>query len=179
MSRTEQLASAYGRQVSLPWSDRLSGHERVWFVVYPPADERKLRTSLQLFEIETTRAGHGWVECDVTDALSAWLSGIDYRESYFECPEDLDPLLPDLVEHVTERIRERLLDPSAGPSAVVAVVGLASLFGFARVSAVVDAVRDEIRGRLAVFFPGQYDGQCYRLLDAQDGWDYLAVPITL
>lgn len=179
MNRTEQLAAAYERHVSLPWSDHLSGHERVWFVVYPPADERKLRKRLQLFEMATQRAGHKWIQCDVTHALSQWLSGIEYRESYFECPEDLDPLRPELVEYVAQRIREKLSDPAAGSSSVVAVIGLASLFGFVRVSTVIEAIRDEIPGRLAVFFPGEYDGHLYRLLDAQDGWDYLAVPITV
>ena len=36
-----------------------------------------------------------------------------------------------------------------------------------------------IQGRLAVFFPGAYAQNHYRLLDARDGWNYLAVPITL
>ena len=34
-------------------------------------------------------------------------------------------------------------------------------------------------GRLVVFFPGQFEQNNYRLLDARDGWNYLAVPITL
>jgi hypothetical protein len=37
----------------------------------------------------------------------------------------------------------------------------------------------DIRGRLVVFFPGEYEDNNYRLLDARDGWNYLAVPITL
>ena len=36
----------------------------------------------------------------------------------------------------------------------------------------------DIRGRLLVFFPGQYEHNNYRLLDARDGWNYLAIPIT-
>ena len=32
---------------------------------------------------------------------------------------------------------------------------------------------------LSIFFPGQYEQNNYRLLDARDGWNYLAVPITL
>jgi hypothetical protein len=30
-----------------------------------------------------------------------------------------------------------------------------------------------------VFFPGVYENNNYRLLDARDGWNYLAVPITM
>jgi hypothetical protein len=40
-------------------------------------------------------------------------------------------------------------------------------------------VEGDIRGRLVIFFPGEYDSNNYRLLDARDGWNYLAVPITL
>jgi hypothetical protein len=47
-----------------------------------------------------------------------------------------------------------------------------------KVSSLVDRVGDAIAGRLLVYFPGQYDHNTYRLLDARDGWNYLAVPIT-
>jgi hypothetical protein len=36
-----------------------------------------------------------------------------------------------------------------------------------------------VRGRLVGFFPGQYEQNNYRLLDARDGWNYLAVPISI
>jgi hypothetical protein len=60
----------------------------------------------------------------------------------------------------------------------VAVFGVGALFGFTRVSRVLKLVEPYIRGRLVVFFPGVYDQNNYRLLDARDGWNYLAVPIT-
>jgi hypothetical protein len=44
---------------------------------------------------------------------------------------------------------------------------------------VLKKVVNDIRGRLLVFFPGEYEDNIYRLLDARDGWSYLAVPITL
>jgi hypothetical protein len=44
---------------------------------------------------------------------------------------------------------------------------------------VLKEVVKDIRGRLVVFFPGEYEDNNYRLLDARDGWNYLAVPITL
>ena len=62
---------------------------------------------------------------------------------------------------------------------VVAVRGVACLFGFTRVSLVLKEVVKDIRGRLVVFFPGEYEENNYRLLDGQGGWNYLAVPITL
>jgi hypothetical protein len=64
-------------------------------------------------------------------------------------------------------------------ASVVAVFGVGALFAFTRVSQVLKLVEPSIRGRLVVFFPGQYEQNNYRLLDARDGWNYLAVPITL
>jgi len=58
------------------------------------------------------------------------------------------------------------------------VYGVASLFGFLRISEILPLVEAKIRGRLLVFFPGVYEQDNYRLLDARDGWNYHAVPIT-
>jgi len=46
------------------------------------------------------------------------------------------------------------------------------------VSDLMSAVDSSIRGRLLAFFPGEFENNNYRLLDARDGWNYLAVPIT-
>ena len=62
---------------------------------------------------------------------------------------------------------------------MVATYGVASLYGFTKVSLVLKEVEKDIRGRLVLFFPGEFDNNNYRLLDARDGWNYLAVPITL
>lgn len=54
-----------------------------------------------------------------------------------------------------------------------------SLFGLARVSSLVEGIKDAVQGRLLVFFPGEYypERHSYSLLDARDGWNYLAVPL--
>ena len=99
---------------------------------------------------------------------------------YFESPEDLDLKLEDeFLAHVVERVREALSAPQADNRSVVAVFGIASLFGFVRVSELMRALEPDIKGRILVFFPGEYEDNNYRLLDARDGWNYLAVPITL
>ena len=69
--------------------------------------------------------------------------------------------------------------PGINESSVTAVFGVGALFGFTRLSKVLKLVEGEIRGRLVIFFPGEYERNNYRLLDARDGWNYLAVPITL
>ena len=67
--------------------------------------------------------------------------------------------------------------PDVDDNTVVALSGVGSLFGLTKTSDVLDQVTDAIRGRLLVFFPGRYENSQYRLLDARDGWNYLAVPI--
>jgi hypothetical protein len=56
--------------------------------------------------------------------------------------------------------------------------GLATLFDFMRVSSLINRVEDSVRGRLLVLFPGEYAGNVYRFMDARDGFNYMAVPIT-
>jgi hypothetical protein len=83
------------------------------------------------------------------------------------------------MQHAAGRLREALTAGDVDDDTVIAVQGVACLFGFTRVSLVLKEVVKDIRGRLVVFFPGEYEDNNYRLLDARDGWNYLAVPITL
>ena len=180
MGRIEDLAERFRRHVALPWRRDLAGAERAVFVVYDKADERRLRARKALFELAATETGHRWIECDLTGTFAGWMAGTQYRESYFESPEDLGlKLEEDFRAHVAGRVREKLAAPEADEDSVVAVFGIASLFGFARVSELMQAVEGDVRGRIAVFFPGEYEDGNYRLLDARDGWNYLAVPVTL
>ena len=180
MGRIDTLAERYKRYISLPWQKDLAGAQRAIFIVYDKLDERRLRARKALFEMATKDAGHDWIECDLTGAFAEWMSNAEYRESYFESPEDLELKLDeDFLAHVAGRVREMLTSPKADDGSVVALFGVASLFGFARVSELMGAIERDVRGRIVVFFPGEYDDSNYRLLDARDGWNYLAVPITL
>lgn len=128
----------------------------------------------------TREAGHEWHEVDITAAFATWLGQDEYREAYFASPEDLQLKVDaEFAEYVAGIIRGVLLRPDVGENSVVGVFGAASLFGFTRISEVLRRVEGDIRGRLAVFFPGHYEQNNYRLLDARDGWNYLAVPIAL
>jgi hypothetical protein len=53
MSTIDRLLSNYSRQVRLPWSPNVSGKQRIWFAVYPPAEERRVRARLPQFEALT------------------------------------------------------------------------------------------------------------------------------
>ncbi len=179
MGRIDMLVERYQRYISLPWQRDLAAAQRAIFIVYDKADERRIRARKVLFELATNEAGHTWVECDVTRAFAEWMASTEYRESYFESPQDLELQLEgDFPEHVARQVRKALTAPEAGDGSVVALFGIASLFGFARVSELMKAIERDVRGRIAVFFPGEYEDGNYRLLDARDGWNYLAVPIT-
>lgn len=178
MGRIDQLAERYERFVALPWRRDLPGAQRVLFVVYDKADERRLRARKARFRLATEKAGHGWIECDLTTAFAKWMAKEEYRESYFESPEDLNLKLDeDFLMHVAEQVRRFLKE--ADEDSVVAIFGIASLYGLVRVSELLNEVERDIRGRVAVFFPGEYEDNNYRLLNARDGWNYMAVPITV
>jgi len=177
MSAIDRLLANYSRQVNLPWSANMSGKQRVWFAVYPPAEERRVRAHLPQFEVLTLEAKHGFSAVDLTRLLPEWVSTHEYREAIFAEPEqfsansELEDLAVDLVRQACER-------EEADSSSVVAITGLASLFDFIRVSSLIERVEDSIHGRLLVFFPGEYAGNVYRFMDARDGFNYMAVPIT-
>lgn len=176
MSRIKRLLDSYQRFVTIPWSPNPSGRERVWCVVYPPEDERALRVHLGHFKAATLAAGHGWDEVDLTHRFAAWLDALEYRDTYFEAPEALQTAIEtfrmDLATELAARIE------AVGPDAVLALHGVAGLFGALSVSGLLDEVSGQIPGRLVVFFPGSHQGGVYRLLDARDGWNYLATAIT-
>lgn len=178
MSKVRDLAAAYKRHVSAPWPRTLAGAQRVMMIVYPKDRERVLRASIGEFEQATLGAGHRWLLVDCTGWFAEWMAGHEYREPYFEEPELLDGVLDQEFRNAASaRLEEYLM--GAGEETVVGLVGVASLYGFVRVSKLIHDVERSIEGRLAIFFPGSKDGNNYRLLDARDGWNYLAQPITL
>ncbi|MBI5606168.1 MAG: DUF1788 domain-containing protein [Deltaproteobacteria bacterium] len=180
MGRIESLVTRYRSHIEAPWQRNLSGDQKAIFVVYPKTDERKLRARLDLFAMATTAAGHRWQLLDLTDNFASWMADTNYRDVYFEEPETLEmKLRSEFLKFTASRLREALTGRVVDQDTVVAVQGVACLFGFTRVSLVLKEVVNEIRGRLLVFFPGEYEDNNYRLLDARDGWNYLAVPITL
>ncbi len=180
MGRIEQLADKYERHVSAPWPRNLAGAQKAIFVVYDKSDERRLRAKRREFEMRTRDAGHVWREVDLTDVFPRWMAQDEYREAYFESPEDLSlKLQAEFVEYAAAELRNALIADDVDEDTVVGVFGAAALYGFTRISEVLRHVEGEIRGRLVLFFPGDFDQNNYRLLDARDGWNYLAVPITL
>lgn len=177
MSAIDRLATNYERQVRLPWPTNVSGKQRVWFAVYPPAEERRLRARLPQFEAFTLEARHGWTTVDLTGLLPEYISAHEYREGIFQEPAHFSAR-SEIETLAVARVRQACEREEADSDGVVALLGLASLFDFIRVSSLVEHVEDSVRGRLLVFFPGEYQRNIYRFMDARDGFNYMAVPIT-
>ena len=182
MSKVSKLVDAYRNHLSVPWQAGLAAVQRIIFGVYDKADELRLRAHIGEFELATKSAGKQWLAIDITNAFPEWMAAQEYRDAYFECPEDLDGYpggeVTEFVRDLTAKLKEQI-HAQADAQTVVALVGVGSLFGLARVSTVVEAIKDAVQGRLLVFFPGEYhaENHAYRLLDARDGWNYLAVPL--
>ena len=178
MGKIEELAKKYQHHIGAPWQQTVAGAQRVMLVVYEKEDERKLRARIDEFAQATTRSNHKWKLVDCTKWFSEWMAGNDYHDAYFEDPSLMEMNIEgDFKLVVEKRLTEELED--AGEDTVVALIGLASLYGFIRVSELIRGVEASIKGRFIVFFPGTKDASNYRLLDARDGWNYLANSITL
>ena len=177
MSTIDRLLSNYSRQVRLPWSPNVSGKQRIWFAVYPPPEERRVRARLPQFEVITLEANHGWCTVDLTRLLPEYLAAHKYRESIFRSPQHLRAG-SDLEVRAAILVNQACSSEEANAGSVVAVTGLASLFDFMRVSSLIEQVEDNVPGRMLVFFPGEYTNNVYRFMDARDGFNYMAIPIT-
>ena len=178
MTKIEQLANRYAEVIQGDWSNTIAGAQRVVMVVYDKEMERNLRGQFGEFEQRTRSAGHGWEHFDCTRLFSDWLSQDADRDDFFEEPDDLRPTIEAEFEPlVTDSLRQRIRE--ADENTVVAVSGIASLYGFLHISKLIREVEIDIRGRLLVFFPGSRHANNYRLLDARDGWNYLARSVSL
>lgn len=178
MGRVEELAERFGRHMQLPLSVTGVAAERVLIVVYDKELERVLRERFGEFQNCAEAAGRVFRRIDCTGMFAEWMASLEYRDAYFEEPEHLSPKVEgDFKKAVVEKLRQSLQGCDA--KTVVAVTGTASLYGFVRLSEVIREVEPFVQGCLAVFFPGTKDSNNYRLLDARDGWNYLAHSISL
>ena len=179
-TRIDQLIKAYEKVVSEPWTDTLSGQERVWFLVYDPTEQRRVDLRLDDFENIAIKSGKKWKGISLKQCFPKWMAKHEYREDYFSSPELIvDQLEADFIPYAINYLKEKLKKIEQDENTLVGVGDVSSLFGFSHLSEIIKACDKEIKGRLLIFFPGEYKQNQYRLLDARDGWDYLARPITL
>lgn len=177
MGRIEDLADAYGEHAILPWQNNLAGAQRVLMVVYDKQIERALRARIDEFRQRSLGTGHEWHCVNMTTWFSEWLVKQEYRESYFEDPDALGTKIDGFRKYAISKLIDSA--KNQGVNTVIGLLGAASLYGFLRVSELIHEVEPHVNGRLLIFFPGVKNGTNYRLLDARDGWNYLATGITL
>lgn len=174
--RISNLLQQYDSHISLDWPAVASGEERSIFAIYRPEDELKLRSRVESFEQVTKQHGHLWLLLNITNAFEEWLAGQDYAEAYYENPEYLQANYAFFEEDLVKKLQVSI-EKSADDSTVVALLGCGSLFGIASVSDLVRQLTEKMKGRLLVFFPGDKIDNTYRLLDAKNGWGYLATAL--
>jgi len=171
----ENLLEEFRRRLDVPWRTEEAAAGRVWMLWYDKALERRVRGRLGEFRLAVEQSGRGWHEFDLAPEFAKWVVSKRWFERAARLPDTLGTVLPDFESYLIQEVKTRLLE--TGNSDVFALTGVASLFGFLRASTVIKKVADAVPGRLLVTFPGNHQGGIYRLLDARDGWSYLAVPI--
>jgi hypothetical protein len=134
-----------------------------------------VRGRLGEFRLATEQASKGWREFDLAPRFGEWVAAQNWFERAAKKPNTLSTVIPQFEQHLVIRVRAELAQ--CGPNDLLVLTGVASLFGLLRASALIAQVADAVPGRLVVAFPGTHQGGIYRLLDARDGWNYLAVPI--
>ena len=176
----DELIQAYEKVVNGNWTTTVSGQERIWFLVYDPDIQRKVDLRLDDFIITTKKAGKKWVKISFKECFPKWMAKHEYREEYFQEPEMLiDQLESKFISYVIDYTLDNLNEQNIDDNTVIAFTDVTSLFGFTRLSNILNQISHEIKGRLLVFFPGEFEKNQYRLMDARDGWNYLARPITV
>ena len=179
ISKTDALINSYERVLTEPWSQKLSGQEKVWFLVYDPTEQRRVMFRLGDFERVTRKHKREWLEVDLADAFPQWMANHEYREEYFQYPAGIqDQLESELRDYVVERIIQATQKANDIENTIIAITNVNALFGFIKLSDVLQKVYAHNKGRILIFFPGEFHSNHYRLMDARDGWSYLARPIT-
>jgi len=174
--RIASLLKNYTSHISLPWSTMASSEERSIFAIYKPEDELKLRARVSEFELATTENDHPWLLLDITDSFATWLTEQKYAEAYFEDPKYLTAKYERYAKKLVKKLAAQI-ESEQNSNTAVALLGCGTLFGITSVSDLVKSLAAKVEGRLVVFFPGEQEGNEYRLLDAKNGWGYLATSI--
>lgn len=180
MTSAKTVVEGYAAWLALPWRDSLSAAERVVMLVYPPAQERRIRARLPELALRTKQSGRRWHELDLSDDLGHWIAEHEYAPEFFADPAEMtDGILEDFENELVERLRTAIA--AAEPDEVVCLIGVGSLFPFVRTAFLISSLESAVVGRLLVLFPGHHDSErhSFRLLDARVSSDYRARVISV
>jgi hypothetical protein len=183
MARIDDLLANYKLRASHPLRSGLPLSQRVWFLVYPPEEERRVQNRIIEFEIATTAVPLLWHRIDLYGAFAQWMDTFDDEEERLAILADpgiLEEYAQSMFrDHIRDLITKQLaaIPTDRMNRTVVALTGLMELYDLLHVSEVIEVMDNAFTGILAVFFPGERENNTYRFLGARTGWDYLAVPI--
>jgi hypothetical protein len=183
LARVDNLITNFKKHLEIPFRSGLPMSQRVWFLVYPPEDERRVRAHSIAFEQAALSAGHIWKRVGLGGSFVRWMDELFDPEERAAClaepqivEEYADPGYRDFVIDVIEKSISEIPESEA-ENCILAIDGLLDLFDFVQVSSVIEGIDTSFPGVIAVFFPGEREGNTYRFIGARTGWDYLAVPI--
>jgi hypothetical protein len=178
-SKIDTLLASYEMVINEPWTGTLSSSERTMFLVFDPSEIRKVEMRLGDFELATKKAGKRWELISLKQCFPTWMSQHKYRDEYFVDPESIvDQLETKFRQYAIDYLNTQIDLLTTDENTLIAIKDVASIYGFSRLTDVINSVSKTFKGRLLVLFPGEYDKNHYRLLDARDGWNYIARPIT-
>lgn len=162
-------------RLQVPWRQDEASAGRVWMLWYPKEHERRVRGRLGEFRLATIEAGKGWRELDLAPAFGEWVAQQQWFERAAKRPATLPTVIGQFENATAHRVCAALT--ACGCNDILALTGVASLFGLTRAQDLIGKVAKDVPGRLLVTFPGVHRDGIYRMLDARDGYNYLAVPI--
>lgn len=175
MSTVEDLLAAFRRRLDVPWRPDEAPAGRVWMLWYAKEHERRVRGRLGEFRLAAEQAARGWRELDIAPMFGEWIVAQPWFERVAKRPATLSTVIGQFEATTAQRVCTELA--ACGSNDILALTGIASLFGLIRAQSLLATVAEAVPGRLLVTFPGVHRDGIYRLLDARDGYDYLAVPI--
>ena len=124
MSRIQQLAKMYGQHIATAWQRTIAGSQRVIMIVYDKELERDILAHKTEFEIVTKEGNHDWFEINIASAFAEWMAEVDYREAYFNSPDDLQlKIEAEFTPFVAAKLCSVLDRPDVTESSVVALFG--------------------------------------------------------
>ena len=142
---------------------------------YLKEHERRVRGRIGEFRLAAIGAGKGWRELDLSPLFGEWIAQQAWFEGAAKRPLTLSTVIGQFEAATAKRVREEL--GACGKDDILALTGVASLFGLIRAQDLISKITDAVPGRLLVTFPGVHRDGIYRLLNARDGYNYLAIPI--
>lgn len=184
MARIDDLLANYKRRAAMPLQLGRPLSQRVWFLVYPPEEERRLMNRVTEFEMATTATTLHWHRIDLTGSFAQWIDSFadeDERLAILAEPDILEEYaMSGFRDHIQQLIVKEMamIEDGRMSRTVLAVTGLMELYDLLHVSEVIEALDHSFTGILAIFFPGEKEGNTYRFIGARTGWDYLGVGIT-